>query len=177
MTPVHNSTVTAKGFLHSTAALLTAVGTLLAALVALGIFLLGEGVLFKGDGSSTSVGGVAGDFGETYGREGTEGIELDGEKGIVRNPARDPDITFFSITSRLGAYYGGAIASWTSQRQPTREDCAKILDTHGASGTYEFDKDDRFCVRSSGGRTAFLAIISDGEEYRVTVWKTPGAGG
>jgi hypothetical protein len=163
--------VTAKGFLHSTAALVTAIGTFLAALVALGIFLLGEGVLFKGGGLFGGDGQVAGDLEETFGREGTEGLELDGEK-ILRNPARDADISFFSTTGNLGAYHGGAIASWTSQRQPTREDCAKVVDTHGASVTYKFDSDDRFCVRSSGGRTAFLAIISDGEKYRVTVWKT-----
>jgi len=27
------------------------------------------------------------------------------------------------------------------------------------------------CVRSSGGRTAFLAVIINGEEYQVSVWK------
>lgn len=172
---MHNATVTGKGFLHSTAALLTGIGTLLAALVALAVLLVGEGVLFKRDGSDPpggggGGGGVAGELGQTFGREGTKGIELDSEKRITRNPTRDEDVTFFDTTSRLGAYNGGAIVAWTQDRQPTRDECAKLLETHGASGTYGFRGGDRFCVRSNGGRTAFLAVTSDGAEYQVTVW-------
>lgn len=174
---MHNSTVTGKGFINSTAALLTGIGTLLAALVALAILLVGEGVLFQDDGSEDSkagqgsVGGGAVEFAETYGFDGTDGIELDGEKGIIRNPGRDPDLSFFTATRIMGAYSGGAIAVWTEQKQPSREDCAKLLQTHGASGSYDIEIGARFCVRSSGGRTAFLAVISDGNEYRVHLWK------
>lgn len=167
--------MTGKGFIHSTAALLTGIGTLLAALVALAVLLVGEGVLFKGDSGDPvagpgAVGGGAVEFEETYGYDGTEGIELDGEKGIIRN-SRDPDISFFPVSGNLGAYSGSTIAAWTAQKQPTHQECAKLLETHGASGTYEIEIGSRFCVRSSGGRTAFLAVISDGNEYRVHVWK------
>jgi len=116
VTLVHNSSVTGKGFFNSTVALLTAVGTVLAALVALGVFLLGEGVLFKG-GS------------------------------------------------------GGDPAKWTGEKAPSQQECADLLETHGKTGTYPIEIGSRFCVRSSGGRTAYLAVISNGEEYQVSVWK------
>jgi hypothetical protein len=172
--PVHNRTVSGKGFLNTTAALLTGIGTMLAALVAVAILLIGEGKLFKGDADepagSGADGGDAVQFEGTFGYDGTEGFELDGETAIVRNPRRDPDVTFYTASRRLGVY-NGAIVPWTQKNQPTRQDCAKLLETHGASTTFDIDTGARFCVRSSGGRTAFLAVISDGEEYQVTVWK------
>jgi len=175
VTPVHNSTVTGKGFLHSTAAVITGVGTLLAALVALGVFLLGEGVLFRGGsgGDAARPGGGAGagvEFEKKYGRDGTTGFELDGEKDIIRNPGNDGDIVFFEATELVGSFRGNIIA-WTGEKAPTRQECADLLETHGRTGTYPIEIGGRFCVRSSGGRTAYLAIISEGQEYQVSVWK------
>ncbi|HZM82385.1 MAG TPA: hypothetical protein VFC19_42235 [Candidatus Limnocylindrales bacterium] len=163
--------MTGKGFLHSTAALLTAIGTLLAALVALGVFLVGEGVLFKG-GSGGDAGRPGGEveFEKKLGREGTSGIELDGESGITRNPGNNGDIVFYESTELLGSY-AGTIIEWKGEKQPTQKDCADLLETHGHTGTYPIEIGGRFCVRSSGGRTAFLAVISNGEEYQVSVWK------
>jgi hypothetical protein len=158
--------------------LLTGIGTLLAALVALAILLVGEGVLFKGDGSDPPKGAGAGGAGAggavgppaKFGRQGTAGLELDGER-IVRNPASDADIVFYEASHQLAVYGNGAIVAWGPDNQPSFDDCAKLLETHGMTGALDFENGDRFCVRSSKGRTASLAVISEGEEFQVVVWK------
>lgn len=163
-----------KGFLSSTTALVTALSTMLAALVALGAFLLGEGVLSKKDSGSDPArpqrprGPVL--FEDTFGREGTAGFEFDGDKEIERNPQRDADIVFYSALGELGSYEG-RIAEWKGGAPPTELECADVLETHGATGTFDIENGRRFCVRSSGGRTAYLAVINSGNEYLVSVWR------
>lgn len=171
MTPVHNSMVTGKGLFNSTVALITGIGTLLAALVALGVFLYGEGVLFQGDGGSGKAGGggSGAQIQKTYGAADIAGLELDGEDGIVRNPNHNADIVFYESTELIGSY-DGTIIEWTAEQQPSQQECADLLETHGRTGTYRIEIGGRFCVRSSGGRIAFLAIVSDGQEYQVSVW-------
>lgn len=170
VTPVHNSMVTGKGLFNSTVALITGIGTLLAALVALGVFLYGEGVLFKGGGSGKpGAGGAGAQATKTFGARDTTGLELDGENGIIRNPNHNADIVFYESTELVGSY-DGAIIEWTAENQPSQQECADLLETHGRTGTYDIEIGGRFCVRSSGGRIAFLAIVSNGEEYQVSVW-------
>lgn len=172
---MHNSTVTGKGFLNSTAALLTGIGTLLAALVALGVFLFGEGI-FPSHGGGDGGGGLSKSdrgvqFQGIFGRDGTDGFELDGEKGIVRNPeGDDADIVVYAGLDSIAVYKGG-IVEWTEEKPPTQQECAARLDSHGALTSFDIEMGRRFCVRSSGGRTAFIAVISDGKEFQVTVWK------
>lgn len=162
-----------KGFLSSTAALFTAVGTMIAALVALGVFLLGEGVLSRKDGGGDPAGPAGAVQSERrFGRDGTTGIELDSDKEIQRNPQRDPDIQFFTALDELGTF-DGRIVEWTAEKPPTEQECADLLETHGATGTFGIENGRRFCVLSSGGRTAYLAVINDGNEYLVSVWKKP----
>jgi hypothetical protein len=155
--------------------LLTGIGTLVAAMVALAILLVGEGVLFKGDTDDPAGPGPVGagadavEFEKKLGRNGTSGVELDSETGIVRNPDGNPDIVFYEASEKLGSFTG-AIVEWTEDKPPTRQRCADLLETHGATGTYTIEIGARFCVRSSGGRTAFLAVINDGKEYLVSLW-------
>ncbi len=161
----------AKGFFHSTTALITALGTMLAALVALGVFLLGEGVFKPTDereavGDGTKPGGKM-QFEDRFGRQGTGGIELDGEKGIARKATWEGDIVFYSDTVTT---YDGLIVEWTEAPTPSPQQCAELLRTHGAAKGQDIEAGKRFCVRSSGGRTAYLAIISDATEFYVAVW-------
>ncbi len=162
-----------KGFFHSTAVLITTIAALLGALVGLGIFLFGEGVLLppfiSGGNKSAHVEGEI-QRERTFGRLDTGGFELDDPANIERNPDSDPDLLIFESINQINASSGAVIVAWEQEKQPGRQECDDLLETHGITGGYKMARDSRFCVRSSEGRIAFLAVVSSGDEFYVAVW-------
>ncbi len=172
-------------FWSSTAAIITAVGTLLAALAAVATFLVGQR-LFVGtspDGAPDdggSGGGPAGAQGQKFDEQVmwsselllTSQLDFDQPGGPERNPETLGTDTYLWLEDRISSPYG--MVKWPGGKPPGQADCAMLLASHGVSDRFVFDVNDRFCVKTTAGRVAMLHVLEDvpqGWRMQGTVWK------
>ncbi|MCB5167408.1 serine/threonine protein kinase [Streptomyces bambusae] len=71
-----------------------------------------------------------------------------------------------------------ALARWTSDKEPTEQQCLDTLDRQPLSRAEKVDRGDRMCLQTSDGRTAHVRIVSvplgeGGTRLEATVWELP----
>ncbi len=166
--------------------MITAVGTLLAALVALATFLVSQQFFAGSPSTNERPGGQGAPPTDAEGKklDGQvmwgpkpmlirDDIEFDSADGPVRNPQGvDADVYHWWVDDTISSPSG--MAKWTSSEAPTQAGCADIVATHGTPDHLPFEEGDRFCFRTSKARIAFIEVIretSTGWEANGTVWK------
>lgn len=163
---------------------MTGVGTLLAALVALGAFFVGQRFLGGGENQPpeeeplrNSQGSVIPPLDEKvqFGPEKlllTSQIDFDATPLPNRNPEFGETDTYMWNDETMSSSYG--MVKWDSSGKPTQNGCARKPATHGTSGKFTFEAGDRFCIRTDMGRVALIVVqgrTANGWEMEATVWK------
>ncbi|WP_203908676.1 hypothetical protein [Rhizocola hellebori] len=172
----------------STIAMITAAGTLLAALVALASFLVGQ--QFFGDTpAGRNPDGQPADgpaVTDTQGKRLNEEVlwppskmllassmDFDGSQGPIRD-SEYPDTDVYQWFTDDAISSPHCMVKWTGAGVPGQNDCATLLATHGVSDHLSYEAGDRFCFRTSKARIAMFEVLGPtdtGVEVRATTWK------
>jgi hypothetical protein len=163
--------------------MVTAVGTLLAALVALASLLVSQ--QFFADSPSgadpeqpaaTDAQGKRLDEQVMWGPTKmllASSMDFDDTQGPIRNSEfPDTDVYKSVLYDSISASYG--MAKWAGDGKPSQNDCASLLATHGVSDDFSYEARDKFCFRTSKGRIAMFEVLGEvatGWEVQATAWK------
>jgi hypothetical protein len=163
--------------------MITAVGTLLAALVALASFLVSQ--QFFSDPPSgrdpnqpaaTDAQGKRLDEQVMWGPSKmllASSMDFDDAQGPIRNSEfPDTDVYRSVLYDAISAPNG--MAKWAGDGKPSQNDCASLLATHGVSEDFSYEAGDHFCFRTSKARIAMFEVLGEvgtGWEVQATAWK------
>lgn len=162
-------------FWTSTAAIVTAIGTLLAGFVALATFLASRdwfgGSLPPGEQPERIEVSSDRQFGPEELRFGNWGtIDLD-PKSPVRDDrfSSDNDVTLWDDAT----VQGSAVYVWEGSGTPSVSDCATYLRTRSSNRREAVEAGSKVCVWTDQSRIALLVVKRLDSEWRVdaTVWK------
>lgn len=176
-----------EAFWHSTAAMITAIGTLIAALVALAAFVVGQQWFGGPDpGGAPAAPGEARESRVRIDQDDVRwgpsefrvtelmAVELDTVPPVEADLGGDLYIwPRATMSSAFGLYV------WPGEGVPSATDCATYLISHGRKGDeLPFAEGTRLCVRTDEGRTALAVVKSrDGTDawlVDLTVWNPRG---
>jgi hypothetical protein len=74
--------------------------------------------------------------------------------------------------SRYHKFWGAGVVTWTAKGDPTRDQCAERLTTHGVDDVPVHAKS-RFCLQTNEGRVVYVKVSAredDGYRATVTIW-------
>jgi hypothetical protein len=162
--------------------MMTGVGTLLAALVALASFLVSQQFFSDspsdGDPDQPAATDVEGKRLDEKVLWEPQTIllatsDFDDADGPVRGSEYPNTDMYLSFTDNtISAPFG--MAKWVGTNKPTQNDCAKRIASHGTSKDLVYEPGDRFCLKTNLARIAMIEILretGEGMEIEATAWK------
>ncbi|MBU2664295.1 hypothetical protein KOI35_12400 [Actinoplanes bogorensis] len=106
------------------------------------------------------------------------GVDLDQPRPTTATGPKgnwdDGDLQYWNPEARDYALYAQPMAEWDGRSAPSWADCDNALETLAIGGIVPAGGD-KLCVRTTGGRTAFVTIKSaeyDNLRLSITVWET-----
>ena len=170
-------------FWQSTAAMITAIATLIASLVGLAAFLVGQQIFGGGDGPADPRQWPGGQVPTSQVKVDQNTINWQGDLVVDEisyvdfdtvPPTRgdgEADLFHWGSGDISGSY---RIYLWPEPAVPTATQCATFLATHGVTTHIQVEPGSRLCVRSGEGRTALVEVKErQGQAWLVNavVWR------
>jgi hypothetical protein len=101
--------------------------------------------------------------------------DFDYEPPARGNTSTDLSSDGYLNGSAYNRFWGRGVVLWPGQADPSREDCAARLQTHGVKEV-NIDARSRICLETSEGRIVFIKVLrrdgDDGYNSQVTLWSS-----